>query len=370
MDKLPGILFTVPVGFTGGAELTMLSILDYLDREKVFPVVVCGVGEQLPKNLDERGITYYMREFKPRNQVNYWKNTAFIYKIIKKHNVKLLHGYSIRSSIASAAAAKLADYPFLADIHDIIPFSPLKRALLHCADIIMVHSNAALNHMINQKFSRRKLRMLYMGIYDWWFEPAEPLEELKSGFPVLGFIGQICERKGVPALLKALELVSHEKLDFKAHLVGRDFEQGGKYLTKMRLLAEQLGLAEKVVFHDFVDNPQNWFASFDIVVVPSLQEPFGLVAVEALAQKKPLIVSRTGGLTEIVQEGATGLCVEPGSATELAAAILKMMKNPQWAESLGEAGYAKVKEMFSLERFVRELNEIYGEFIGFNALKL
>ncbi|NQS97899.1 MAG: glycosyltransferase family 4 protein [candidate division Zixibacteria bacterium] len=369
MTAKPGILFTDPVGFTGGAELRLLSILDCLDRYKVVPVVVCGTGDQLPKLLKERGVTHYVRTIRPRSMLNYLGNTLFLLKIIRRHNIKLIHGNAITSSIASAAAAKISGTPFIADIRDMIEYSFPKRMLINFADIILVHSEAVKKWMLERGFPEDKLRRVYMGIWGWWFEQAQPVSDIKSDYPIIGFIGQIAEIKGVPILLRALQQVARQFPRFNAVLVGKDFSQGGRYLEKMKELAEELEIGDRVNFIGFVDNPQNWIASFDIVVIPSMMEPLGMAAAEALAQKKPVIVTRTGGLPEIVENEVTGLVVEPGSVDELSETILRLLQNPQYAKSLGEAGYHSAKARFHIDNMMREMNEVYKDLIGFDVMQ-
>ena len=369
MTAKPGILFTDPVGFTGGAELRMISILDCLNRDKIQPVVVCGTGEQLPNLLKERGVTHHIRPIHPRSINNYLSNTLFLIKIIRRHNIKLIHGNAITSSIASAAAAKMTGTPFIADIRDMIEYSFPKKMLINFADIILVHSEAVKKWMLERGFPVNKLRRVYMGIWGWWFEQAQPVSDLKSDYPIIGFIGQIAEIKGVPVLLRALQQVARQFPRFNAVLVGKDFSQGGRYLEKMKVLAEELGIGDKVRFTGFVDNPQNWIAAFDIMVIPSLMEPLGMVAAEALAQKKPVIVTRTGGLPEIVENEVAGLVVEPGSVDELSDAILRLLQNPQYAKSLGEAGYHSAKARFHIDNMMREMNEVYKDLIGFDIME-
>ena len=369
MKDKPGILFTVPVGFTGGAELCLLAIIDCLDQEKVQPIVVCGFGEQLPGSLKKGNIIHYTRIIEPRQPLNYLSNTLFLNKIIKRHIIKLIHANAIRSSIASAAAAKMNRLPFIADIQDMIEYNFAKRWLINRADVMLVHSKAVKKWMLDKGFPESKLKVVYMGIADDWFHPAEPVKQLKRDLPIIGFIGQIAEIKGLPVLLKALKIVSYRFPDFKAVLVGGDFNHKGAYLEEMKALANMLGISDKAQFMGFQDNPRNWTASFDIMVVPSLVEPLGMVAMEGLAQKKPVISSNTGGLPEIIQDGITGLVVEPGLETALAEAILKLLHNPQYGKKLAQAGYEQTKTRFHINVMMRNFNAVYKELMGMDVMR-
>jgi glycosyltransferase involved in cell wall biosynthesis len=99
----------------------------------------------------------------------------------------------------------------------------------------------------------------------------------------------------------------------------------------------------------------------DLVVMPSLRESFGIVALEAMAMKVPVIASRIGGLAEIVVNEKTGFLVPPGDADALAEAIRTLTENPEMRRNMGEAGRQRVAEVFSIESTIRRTEELYLE---------
>jgi len=94
-------------------------------------------------------------------------------------------------------------------------------------------------------------------------------------------------------------------------------------------------------------------------VFPSLYEPFGIVALEAMSAGKPVVVSDVGGFSEIVEDGVTGLKVRPGDPEQLASAIELLVANPELRRSLGEAGMRAVRERFSWKVVAGRVLEIY-----------
>jgi glycosyltransferase involved in cell wall biosynthesis len=99
----------------------------------------------------------------------------------------------------------------------------------------------------------------------------------------------------------------------------------------------------------------------DIIVLPSREDPFPYVMLEAGAMKKPLIGSRVGGIEEFIQDGANGLLFESGNTTELVEKILYFINNPIKAKELGEALYEKVKLTNTCEEYFNKLRKIYSE---------
>jgi glycosyltransferase involved in cell wall biosynthesis len=102
------------------------------------------------------------------------------------------------------------------------------------------------------------------------------------------------------------------------------------------------------------------FASSAIVVVPSLwPEPFGLVGIEALAAGRPVVASATGGITDWLDHGVSGLCVAPGDSHALAGALNELLADPARRRAMGDAGREAVKARFSPQRHVAALLEAY-----------
>jgi glycosyltransferase involved in cell wall biosynthesis len=104
-----------------------------------------------------------------------------------------------------------------------------------------------------------------------------------------------------------------------------------------------------------------WDAS-DIAVIPSTEpEPFGMVALEAMAAVKPVIAANHGGLAEIVVEGETGFLVTPGSAIELAEAIKLLVADAPLRKRMGVAGELRYSKKFTLDRYVENMVRVYEQ---------
>jgi glycosyltransferase involved in cell wall biosynthesis len=100
-------------------------------------------------------------------------------------------------------------------------------------------------------------------------------------------------------------------------------------------------------------------AQVDILVVPSLQEPFGKIIIEAMAMKNPVIASRVGGIPEIIVDGQTGILVPPGNAEALRLALASLLENRAMREKMGIEGRKRVEQRFSIEKNVRQTEYIY-----------
>jgi glycosyltransferase involved in cell wall biosynthesis len=105
-------------------------------------------------------------------------------------------------------------------------------------------------------------------------------------------------------------------------------------------------------------------AASSVVAVPSLQEGFGLVAVEALAAARPVVATAAGGLTQILEDGETALLVPPGDAAGLARAIAALLEDPNRGRAMGARGQVEASARFALRPWIRRIEDLYEELVG------
>jgi glycosyltransferase involved in cell wall biosynthesis len=122
-----------------------------------------------------------------------------------------------------------------------------------------------------------------------------------------------------------------------------------------------MGLVHKIFFTGFLDEQSLRFLyrCADVCVVPSLYEPFGITALEAMAAKTPVIVSDTGGLAEIVEHDKTGVKVYAGNADSLAWGITRVLLDSGYAEWIKSNAYSKAKEVYNWKRIAMETKALY-----------
>jgi glycosyltransferase involved in cell wall biosynthesis len=127
-------------------------------------------------------------------------------------------------------------------------------------------------------------------------------------------------------------------------------------------IAHDHGVAEKVFFTGYVDDETllKLYNVIDVAVYPSLYEPFGIVALEAMVAKVPVVVSDVGGLREVVDHGVTGLSAWADNPDSLAWAILRLLKSPYTARNMARNAYRKVMEQFNWGRIAERTAEVYN----------
>lgn len=162
--------------------------------------------------------------------------------------------------------------------------------------------------------------------------------------PIIYYVGRIVEEKGVQVLVDAAPrlLRSHARLRFV--VAGT-----GSYLAAVRQRAADLGVAERFWFMGFLPDADRdkLYQVADVAVFPSLYEPFGIVALEAMAYGCPVVAAQTGGLAEVIQAHETGILVVPGNPDSLAWGILHTLEHPQWTAQRVANARRVIEEAYS-----------------------
>ena len=161
--------------------------------------------------------------------------------------------------------------------------------------------------------------------------------------PLVGFAGRLVHEKGVQHLLHALPELRRDHPGLRAVICG-----DGPHRGELEDLTRRLGLEEAVSFGGFVGSSLSaTMAATDAMVVPSLYEPFGMVALEAAAAGAPLAVSATGGLAEIVEPGITGMTFPARDEGELARSVSTLLADPPGARRMVATAKTMVSRRYS-----------------------
>ncbi len=180
-----------------------------------------------------------------------------------------------------------------------------------------------------------------------------------DGPPRLLCLGRLIPIKGHLVLLRALRAARERVPDVRLEIAGR-----GPLERSLKAYARELGVGDLVDFVGHVVPPQTAIERATVVVVPSMGEGFGMVALEAMERARPVVAADVGGLSAIVRHGETGLLVPPADPAALADAIVELVADPARAAQLGEAGRRRALEHFTIERCVERTELVYRELLA------
>lgn len=199
-----------------------------------------------------------------------------------------------------------------------------------------------------------KLSVIYNGIDTGTFSKAGERQRDHR----VGIVGQIGSWKGHEELLQAMAIVRHRIAQVELHIFGSGETD---YLDYLKRTAQELGIAHTVKWRGFVASQDEIYSSVDLVVIPSrVTESFGMTAIEAALFELPVVATRRGGLSEIVEDGKTGYLVEAERPDELAERIAQLLESPALQKRFGGAARERISEKFNRSRMVRDFLKVLG----------
>ncbi len=207
-----------------------------------------------------------------------------------------------------------------------------------------------------------KLRIIPNGVYSAEFQNTNINPSIirnRYSAPnekIIFHVGRIVREKGLGVLLEALPRVLAVEPMVKLVIAGK-----GPYLDELRHRAYQLGIYNRIYFTGYIDdNTRNaLFQCADVAVFPSLYEPFGIVALEGMAAGTPVIVSDTGGMSEIVKHGVNGLKAYSNNVISLADNIIWALQHPDHTMQMKHKAMEDIKNHYDWDRIALKTKEVY-----------
>jgi len=309
-------------------------------------------------------------------------------RVIEKYDVDLIHAhFAYPEGFVGVLAREKIKRPLIVTIHgyDLLTepsigyglrlhkhYDFIIRSVLEKADAIILASKAlymeASRILSNNEIG--KIHLIPNGVDVNKFNPSIDGTEIKRLHKAEGKHIVFTARHhrpvyGIAYLIMAAKLVISRRKDV-VFIIGGD----GPLLNYHKELAGKLGVKDYIVFTGAIprDIIPKYYAASDIVVVPSLQESWGLVATEAMACGKPVIASNVGGLPDQIIDGFNGFLVPPRSPKAIADKILYLLENPSEARIIGRNGRMLAEEKYDIEKRVDKIIEVYKKLLENNKL--
>ena len=379
------LLFLDHAPALGGAERSLLLLLRHLDRTLWKPHLACP-GGAVAEEASKLSVEVHLFDFPrlrrsaaaPMDLIGRARKLAAIAGDI---GAAAIVGNTVRSTFYGALAAKFAGIPFVWHMRDFWlgesrPRSLWaetlgKRFLCALSAVVIANSHATAAHIP----CRGKVKVIHNGIEITAFDPGMDGSLFRQAYcipkdaPLVGTVGRLRPWKGQDRFLRVLARVLREMPDARGVVVGGAvFGVEDGYEERLHDLADDLGVADRVVFTGHLADTRPALAAMDVFVHPGDPEPFGLVNVEAMAMGKPVVAFAHGALPEIVADGETGVLVPPGDESAMAEAILRLLGSPSLRTAMGSAGRRRAEREFSVERMVSQVEQVYLEALGSASL--
>lgn len=368
------ILYLHNESVMGGAEISLLNLVKRLNKELFIPHFVCSKEGPFIDELRKIKISPDFVQFPSirwPNPVQICSTIRSLIDIIKKKQINLIHSNQPRSNLFGAIAAKIKTVPIVwherclergrFDSDNIFSFLP---------DRIICNSGAVKNRFTKGAKTATKIRTIINGVDLREFNPELNGSIIRKEFnidedePIIGTIGRIDPEKGYECFLESARIILQDFKNVRFLVVGganNPSLEGSLYEMSV-----EKGIDKKTIFTGFRRDIPQLLASMDVVVLPSEIDACSRVLFESMAMRKPLVAANAGGTPEIVQDGITGLLVKPGDSSEMAKCIKKLLDDKYLAEQYGNAGRKRVEMMFTIERNIRETENVYLELLNEN----
>ncbi len=290
--------------------------------------------------------------------------------LIRKHRIDIIHTHGYKSDIIGCMAAKIAGIPVISTPHGSeLPNNPKLNVyvkigdwFLKRVDLIVPVSEGLKKEYMEKGFSHEKVKVINNGVDILEVEAVVPdakltSEKRQNGLKIVGYIGQLIERKGLQNLIKAIKIVI-EEINAKLLLIGTGPTKG-----ELEKLAENEVLSGHVDFLGFRTDRLELLKCFDVFALPSHLEGIPRVVMEAMTAKIPVVASDIPGVRDLVSQGETGLLVPTDSPDQLAGAIIELLKDPVKTDKITLNAYEHVKTNYSAERMSGEYTELYEKLL-------
>jgi len=366
------VLFVTAAAERGGAETVLHTLIDHLDRARVRPVACSlrpGPFEEALRRIDGLDVvTAHVRGF--RHARDGWRAVRRLRALIRGCGADVVHGNGIAAHLYAGLAAKLEGVPAVFHLHDRLAGGCSRQGIVNAlarrvpAAAIVTPSRFLADGV---RPSRARAVVVPNGVEEPPAAPASAGTGVDDpGAPTVVWCGRLQRWKGAHVFLAAAARVHRRRPDVRFVVVGGPlFGLEPDYAAGLEPLAERLGLGRAVRFTGHLDDPWPELRRADVVVHSAVRpEPFGLVLVEAMLAGKPVVATAGGGPAEIVVPGVTGLLVTPDDAVRLASSIDALLDDRSRCASMGRAGQARARELFSASRMARDFETLYRRIAG------
>ena len=360
-DRRPTICYIIDDLGIGGAQRQLVELVKSLPRDRYALHVISLSTKKcaLEPLVRDAGVPLTLI---PQSGIvsprAFWR----LYRTLRALRPAAVHTWLFTADLYGRLAAWLAGVPvILSSVRSVEPDKPshyvaVDRLLRHITTGFTVNAKAIGKVLASREgVSPDRITTVYNGVDLRAFTPS-----LRNGShaPMIGIIGRLVPVKDHATFLRAAVLISREQPAARFLIVGN-----GPLREALNQEVARVGLEERVQFLDSQSDTASVFAALDVVVVSSRYEGCCNVILEGMAMGKPVVATAVGGNPELIVPGETGYLVPSDDAMNLATAILQLLRDPEHARAMGQAGRRRIEAHFTLDRMVREIETVYRRWL-------
>ena len=291
-----------------------------------------------------------------------------VWKVIRKYRPHIIHGAVFEGVSMAVLSGKIGRVPVVLSEETSDPVDRswrgnlLMRGFVYLSDNVVAMAPATVKYLKEVlKTPEEKIKIIHYGVEVDREPGAGEIASLRASLGigpddfVVGSVGRLLDAvKRFSDLIKAVSLLRDQKINVKLLIVG-----DGEDKETLEGLALELGVAEQIIFAGYQSETAPFYGCMDVFGLASSTESFGMVLVEAMLARLPVVATAVGGIPYVVEDRETGILVAPFSPSQLAAAIEELFRDAVLCGKLGEAGYARAMAQFSARAYVQKVEEMY-----------
>ncbi len=368
------ILFLITKSNWGGAQKYVFELANELNKKGDYEIVVASGGKGLlldklkEYNIKHLPLDSLINDF---NIFSVFENIEEILNLIKNEKPDIIHLNSSKISILGIIASKIYGknktvftchgWPFNEDrtFPVKIILKMMMAFIVLMSDKIIVGSNAVLKQTPFLNFIKSKISKIYIGLTHYELLERNKAREIlnikEDGKTHIVTNAELNKNKGYDYALGAIHQIVHEDcLPVHYHIIST-----GKYKEQIENKIKELNLENFVTLHGFVNDARKYMSAFDVFLLTSITEAFGLVLTEALYGRLPVVATNVGGISEIIIDGETGLLAKSKSVKDIHDKLKTILTDKNLTNKFKENGFKKVKNEFSFDETVKETEKVY-----------
>jgi glycosyltransferase involved in cell wall biosynthesis len=337
----------------GGVPAYVLSLVPYIEAAGYRQVIICPEKTVGMDAVKSTAVT--VRPLPMVRQISPAADFTAMLRLrrqIQEIRPDIIYLHSSKAGALGRLAAAGTGIPVCCNPHGwafIMDGSRLKKSIYGCieralaplAAALIVVSEAERQAALLRHISKRRLVLISSGIDVQRFSAAKRPEILTDRF-VVGFSGRLSAAKDPLKVLDIINQLIDDIPEVTGLLVG-----DGELREEVEQRIVELGLQERIIITGWSETPEEYMARFDVGVLPSRWEAFGLAVCEYMAAGVPAVVSAAGGFRDIISSGEDGFIVESGDTAEYCRTILKLYRSPELRAAVTAAARETVKDRFS-----------------------
>jgi glycosyltransferase involved in cell wall biosynthesis len=344
----------------GGGEESLLALVRQLDRRRFLPVVLVPGEGELAAELRACGVAV---EVLTLGAIRPWTLPAvlcrawILRKMVRAHRIGLVHAQGARGALYAGLALWRTGIPLIWHVRIVDRDPWLDAILLRRSAAVIANSRATAGRFVRHGEASRKVEVIYNGFdfaqYSRESAPTAPSSfGIPDGHPVVTFAGRLEHGKGPDLFIEAAGLIHQKRPDVYFLLAG-----DGPLRSVLHARANEKRLP--AVFVGRQADLRIALGASSVLAVPSRQEAFGRVLIEAMAMGVPVVAARVGGIPEVCADGRTALLVPADDPRALADAVVRTLEERAETATRARAAAGDVRSRFSLADHAAQVGRLY-----------